>query len=107
MVQQDYLVILIVEVFALWFINEDDSCKVVLMLAVLAQHIVRLLSLERQDKQQSWSLVESVLKHDVLIVWIYHFLADLEQAANKLVLTCIEVLKYLPKKLLLIDFVVR
>ena len=38
------------------------------MLAVLAQHIVRLLSLERQDKQQSWSLVESVLKHDVLIV---------------------------------------
>lgn len=65
-VKQVLRYLLIVEILVLLLVDEHDSGEVVDLVAVLAQHMVRLLALERLNEEQSWCLYESVLEHQIL-----------------------------------------
>ena len=65
-VKQILRYLLIVEILVLLLVDEHDPGEVVDLVAVLTQHVVRLLSLKRLHEEQSRCLNESMFKHQVL-----------------------------------------
>ena len=88
---------MIVEVFIFLLVHKNNPGKEVHTGAILPNHIICLLTLEGQDKEQSWRLLKPVFQHQVLVLLLDEFLAHQELLHEHVIVWWIVVFKDLPE----------